>query len=118
MLGWAKELFYLVIYFVLSVSNIAYTTAHGEFAPAKPNIVLVYGMSATPPVMVPLKHKLEKAGFNVLIADIGWARDDIDVLAERLDVFLKDREKVLNKRYGLTLADMQKRTISDTAWAA
>lgn len=107
MLAWTKEIVYVISCFALSVSNIAHAPPHGEFDPARPNIVLVYGMGMTPPVMLPLKTKLEEARFNVLIADIGWARGDIDNLAKRLDEFLTERGKVLSERHGLALSALK-----------
>lgn len=107
MLGWAKEAVYALSYFVLTVSGILGGVPPNEFDPTKPNIVLVYGLGATSPTMLPLKAKLEEVGFNVIIADIGWAQYDIDILAKRLDKFLDEREKVLNERHGLVFSALK-----------
>ena len=107
MLGWLKEIIYIFSYLGLVIASPFVDIPDGELDPAKSNIVLVYGLGGTPTVFLPMKEKLEEAGFNVLIADIGWARKDIEIHAKRLNKFLKSREEFLKKRYGMSLADLQ-----------
>ncbi len=83
----------------------------GSFNPAKLNIMLVYGFATRPESLIPLKIRLEKLGYNILIPDLGLAIEDIDLLAQRLVNFINSQKKLLQRRYGKTLQDIRDKII-------
>jgi pimeloyl-ACP methyl ester carboxylesterase len=60
-----------------------------------------------PKTFLPLKKRLEKFGYNVLIADVGWTVRDITIHANRLLSFLKDREIILKEKHNKTFDELK-----------
>ena len=111
-MGWIEEICYIVLYISLVLQNPANPVEEGEFDPVKQNIVLVYASWGTPNTMLRMKEKLEKAGFNVLIPNLGWMKGEkIDKFADRLQRFIEAREKRLLERHGGILSDLKNKTV-------
>ncbi len=108
MFEWIKEAVYIFSYLLLLFPGSLIPIPENELDPTRPNIILAYGLGGTPSVMLPLRARLGNAGFNVVIADTGWARKDIDTLTARFDKFLTKQEERLHQKYGLRLTDLEK----------
>jgi len=107
--GIIKNIGCAIYYFGLCLASLPIfpSLRHGELSPDKPNIILVYGFLGMPKTFLPLKKKLEKLGYSVLIANVGWTIRDITIHAQRLLLFIKDRETVLHTEHGKTLSNLK-----------
>jgi len=106
--GIIKNIGFAIYYFGLCLASLPIfpSLRYGELSPDKPNIILVYGFLGMPKTFLPLRKRLERLGYNVLIAHIGWTMRDITIHAQRLLLFLKNRETVLQIKHGKTLSDL------------
>lgn len=106
-LSWINEGLYFIYHFLLLGRGLFSDPLSKELDPLRPNIVLVYGFFGRPSVFIPFREKLEGAGFNVLVPDLGWAfNQDLDKLAERLEKYLLSRKKILLDNYKKDLPDL------------
>jgi hypothetical protein len=78
----------------------------GKIEPAKPNVVLVYGFSGTAATMVPMREKLMREGFNVLVPDMGLQLGGVESFTESLVEFMSKKERELAERTGKSLAQV------------
>ncbi|MBI2035059.1 MAG: alpha/beta hydrolase [Candidatus Liptonbacteria bacterium] len=109
-LGLVQELFYMIYFHVLVVSNVFKSIVpDGKNIPINPqktNVVLVYGYTGTPNTFITMEKKLKEKGYNVLIPDIGWAVGDINDFSDKLARFLDEKDEELRVCCGMRLADL------------
>jgi len=111
--GLIKETGWTIYYFSLCLFNLPIfpSLTLGELSRDKLNIILVYGFLGMPKTFLPLKKRLEKLGYNVLIADVGWTVKDIFIHAQKLILFLENREIILKKNHGQTINNLKNKII-------
>lgn len=79
----------------------------GEFIPGKPNIILVHGFTNSPGSMLPMKERMENAGWNVLIPDIGSSFSRVEEMASKLVDFIRKKESAATMKHGSTLESLR-----------
>ncbi len=95
-----KYFFILCLSIVLQQSNFNALQAQQKTTTKKDRVVLLHGLGRGKSIMVPMGERLEKAGFDVSIADyssIGRTPDEIlkDV-AQQISVFCKDTNQTVH----------------------